>query len=58
MASYGIANTINLTEYVFSFDSSGVLQNVFWLSTDIFLLVMLLGPDVLKERPMLVRNEE
>ncbi|HSK88045.1 MAG TPA: hypothetical protein VK880_06810 [Anaerolineales bacterium] len=58
MASYGIANTINLTEYVFSFDSSGVLQNVFWLSTDIFLLVMLLGSDVLKEKPMLVRNEE
>ena len=57
MASYGIANTINLTEYVFSLDSSGILQNVFWILTDVFLLVILLGPDVLKEKQMLARNE-
>ncbi|MCL4268899.1 MAG: hypothetical protein KJZ72_05115 [Anaerolineales bacterium] len=40
MASYGIANTINLTEYVFSLTSNGILQNVFWILTDVFVLVM------------------
>lgn len=49
MASYGIANTINLTEYVFFPASSGVLQNVFWIATDLFLLVMALGAGLSRE---------
>jgi hypothetical protein len=48
MTSYGIANTLNLTGYVFSiFD--GLLPNVFWILTDVFLLVMALGTDLRKE---------
>jgi hypothetical protein len=43
--SYGIANTINLSEYVFSLDSSGIVQNLFWTLTDILMLVMLLGTE-------------
>ena len=42
MASYGIANTINLTEYVFSVPSGGWLQNLFWLLTDVLMLTMAL----------------
>jgi hypothetical protein len=57
MASYGIANTINLTEYVFALVSSGVLQNIFWILADVFLLVMALGADLPKENESLMRNE-
>jgi hypothetical protein len=47
MVSYGIANTINLTEYVFSLPG-GVWQSVFWILTDIFALIVALGPDLRK----------
>ena len=43
VTSYGIANTLNLTEYVFPPLSGGVLPNVFWILTDAFLLIMALG---------------
>lgn len=43
VTSYGIANTLNLTEYVFPPLSGGVLPNVFWILTDVFLLIMALG---------------
>lgn len=43
VTSYGIANTLNLTEYVFPPLSSGVLPNVFWILMDVFLLIMALG---------------
>lgn len=46
MASYGIANTINLTEYVFSVPSGGWLQNLFWLLTDVLLLTIALRTDL------------
>lgn len=59
MASYGIANTINLTEYIFSLVSGGILQNVFWILTDVFLLVLVLGSDLQKEKnKSWMRNEE
>ncbi len=45
MASYGIANTLNLTEYVFPPISGGILPNVFWILTDVFLLMLVLGTD-------------
>ena len=43
VTSYGIANTLNLTEYVFPPLSGGILPNVFWILTDVFLLIMALG---------------
>lgn len=46
MASYGIANTVNLTEYVFSVPSGGWLQNLFWLLTDVLMLTMVLRTDL------------
>lgn len=47
MASYGIANTLNLTSYVFSVMLDGMLQNIFWVLTDIFMLLTALnGRDV------------
>ena len=46
MASYGIANTINLTEYVFSVPSGGWLQSLFWLLTDVLILMMALRTDL------------
>jgi hypothetical protein len=46
MASYGIANTVNLTEYVFSMPSGGWLQNLFWLLTDVLLMTMALRTDL------------
>lgn len=38
MISYGMANTINLSEYVFQLSTGGVPQNVFWVLTDLFAL--------------------
>ncbi|MBI5953362.1 MAG: hypothetical protein HY865_17035 [Chloroflexi bacterium] len=49
MACYGIANTINLTGYVFSLAFGGVLSNVFWILTDIFVLSMALGDSSAKK---------
>lgn len=43
MMSYGIANTINMTSYVFSMNPSGISQNLFWILTDIFMLTMTFG---------------
>lgn len=43
VTSYGIANTLNLTEYVFPPLSSGVLPNVFWILMDVFFLIMAWG---------------
>ncbi|MEW6401962.1 MAG: hypothetical protein AB1649_09190 [Chloroflexota bacterium] len=51
MASYGIANTVNLTEYVFSSIFGGVLQNVLWILADVFLLVIVLRADLRQEKP-------
>jgi hypothetical protein len=48
MASYGIANTINLTEYVFSL-TGGTWQNVVWVLADLFLLAIVMGADLRKE---------
>jgi len=56
MASYGIANTINLTEYIFSLTSGGVLQNVFWILSDVLLLVMILGVDLQMEKQKLAEG--
>lgn len=50
VTSYGIANTLNLTEYVFPPLSSGVLPNVFWILMDIFLLIMALGASSKQKR--------
>ncbi len=58
MASYGIANTINLTEYTFSPISGGILPNIFWILTDVFLLALVLRIDLPKENQRLIRNEE
>lgn len=49
MSCYGIANTLNLTEYVFSLMAGGVLPNVFWVLTDVFLLIMVLGDGSVKK---------
>jgi hypothetical protein len=49
MISYGIANTINLTGYVFSAEFSGIWKEVFWNLTNVFLLVMVLSTDLRKE---------
>ena len=57
MASYGIANTVNLTEYVFALVSSGFAQGVFWLLTDVFLLFILLTVDLAGAEQKLVRTE-
>ncbi|MBK9006596.1 MAG: hypothetical protein IPM31_06335 [Anaerolineae bacterium] len=43
VTSYGIANTLNLTEYVFPPLSGGIVPNIFWILTDVFLLVMALS---------------
>lgn len=43
VTSYGIANTLNLTEYVFPPLSHGMLPNIFWILADVFLLIMALG---------------
>jgi hypothetical protein len=58
MASYGIANTINLTEYVFSPIAGGILQHVLWVLTNVFLLVIALGADLPKKNESRMRNEE
>ncbi|RPI93843.1 MAG: hypothetical protein EHM40_08525 [Chloroflexi bacterium] len=58
MASYGIANTINLTEYVFSPIAGGILQHVLWVLTDVFLLVIALGADLPRQNESRMRNEE
>jgi hypothetical protein len=42
MTSYGLANTLNLTEYVFPPMTGGLLPNLFWLLTDVFVLIMAL----------------
>lgn len=55
MASYGVANTINLTEYVFS-RTGGVLQNVFWILTDVFMLFIVLGTEPRAEKQKLVEE--
>ena len=49
MTSYGIANTLNLTGYVFTPIAGGVLPNVFWILTDIFVLIMALGDSGVKK---------
>jgi len=41
--SYGLANTLNLTEYAFSLSPAGIFPNLFWILTDVFVLVMALG---------------
>lgn len=43
MTSYGIANTINMTSFVFSINAGGLPQNLFWILTDVFILTMALG---------------
>ncbi len=55
MTSYGIANTINLTEYVFS-RTGGTWQNVFWVLADVFLLLIVLGADLRKEQQKLAEE--
>lgn len=47
MLSYGTANTINLTEYVFSL-KVGTLQNVLWTLTDVLILILALGDPRMK----------
>ncbi len=55
--SYGIANTVNLIEYIYPPASAGIVPNVFWILTDIFLLVMTLGADVQAENKRWLRSE-
>jgi hypothetical protein len=43
MMSYGIANTLNLHGWVFAPVAGGLLPDLFWLLTDIFMLIMALG---------------
>lgn len=50
MASYGVANTLNLTGYVFPSMNSGILPNIFWILTNIFLLLMTFGFSETKEK--------
>jgi hypothetical protein len=57
MISYGIANTINLTEYVFSLTSGGILQNLLWILADVFALVLVLTADPQTENKGLIRDE-
>lgn len=57
VASYGIANLINLTEHVFEPVPAGILTNVFWILADVFLLVMVLKGNSREENPGLIRNE-
>jgi uncharacterized membrane protein len=57
VTSYGIANLINLTEYVFAPIFVGVLANVVWTLSTVFLLVMALEGTSRKENQRLVRNE-
>ena len=52
MSCYGIANTFNLTGYVFSLMAGGILPNIFWILTDVFVLIMALGDSGMK------KNEE
>jgi hypothetical protein len=52
MTCYGIANTLNLTGYVFTIMADGILPNVFWVLTDVFLLTIALGDNSVK------KNEE
>jgi hypothetical protein len=40
MLFYGIANILNLAEYIFLSSSSGVLPAIFWILADVFLLVI------------------
>jgi glucan phosphoethanolaminetransferase (alkaline phosphatase superfamily) len=40
MLSYGVANTINMTSYVFSLNAGGLPQNLFWILTDVFILTV------------------
>lgn len=44
--SYGIANTFNLTEYIFSFSLGGWIQNIFWLLTDVLFLILARATDL------------
>lgn len=57
VTSYGIANLINLTKYVFAPIFAGVLANGFWTLSNVFLLVMVLEGTSRKENPGLIRNE-
>ncbi len=51
VASYGIANTLNMTGYVFSPIAGGLLPNVFWILTDVFILILALGSPRVSETP-------
>jgi hypothetical protein len=55
--SYGIANTLNLLNSIFSFMPGGILMHVFWILSDVFLLVMAVGADLPKQNKSLMRNE-
>lgn len=57
MVSYGIANTINLAEYVLLRTSGGVPQNLFWILSDVLLLVLVISADLPKQNKSLMRNE-
>ncbi|HND50316.1 MAG TPA: hypothetical protein PLL95_17240 [Anaerolineales bacterium] len=54
MVSYGIANTLNLIGYVFPSLNSGVLPNIFWILTDVLLLIMAFRDNEIKK----IRNEK
>ncbi len=56
VASYAIANTMNLTENIFPPITGGIIPNLFWILTDVFLLLMVLGPDLPKEGQLLVEG--
>lgn len=43
MISYGIANTLNFASYAFSLMPGGILPNIFWILTDVIILIMALG---------------
>lgn len=57
MAMYGVANTINLSESVFWPQSDRVLANVFWILSNVFLLVMVVGADLQAGGKSWMRNE-
>jgi hypothetical protein len=43
MLSYGLANTVNLSEYAFPPLTGGALPNLLWILSDVFVLMMALG---------------
>ena len=49
LGCYGIANTLNLTRYVFPLMPGTGMPNIFWILEDLFLLIMALGAS-LEER--------